>query len=201
MLALTARKRANSVYVYYFTWAFFIGAIKLLRLNRTIDKVRNYDSHPELPLDPDVVQPGEYKWPLHLTPALQLAVFLGGCGGTLARYGVSERIPETIAIWPVATFLINITGAFMLGFLLEALARRGKDKGKLRIIRLGVGTGFIGAFTTYSALAVETDLLVRADYLGVAIAYAFASVVVGIIFAVIGIQLASAHHKRKKVRS
>lgn len=153
------------------------------------------DTHPELPLDPDVVQPGVYEWPLHLTPSLMSVVFLGGCVGTASRYGITLVIAPLKDGWPLATFLVNMAGAFLLGLLLEALVRRGKDEGKRRLARLGVGTGFIGAFTTYSALAVETDLLLRNGHFGVACMYAGGSMFGGIIFSTIGIQVAAVHHK------
>ncbi|HEX5455978.1 MAG TPA: CrcB family protein [Candidatus Saccharimonadales bacterium] len=162
------------------------------------NKRLSYDSHPELPLDPDVVQPGRYRWPIHLTPALQLAVFIGGCFGTLARYGVALRLPVQDGAWPAATFAVNMIGAFLLGFLLEALARAGKDKGRRRLIRLLVGTGFIGSFTTYSSLAVEIDLLSRNGHHMTAILYAWATIIFGLILSILGIQAASMYLKQRK---
>ena len=52
---------------------------------------------------------------------------------------------------PVATFGINVVGAFLLSVLLELLAKHGLDIGWSRRVRLGVGTGALGGFTTYSA--------------------------------------------------
>jgi CrcB protein len=61
--------------------------------------------------------------------------------------------------FPVTTFGINVAGAFLLGALVETLARRGPDTGARRVLRLGLGTGVLGGFTTYSTLAVETASL------------------------------------------
>lgn len=156
------------------------------------------DTHPELPLDPDAVRPGAYRWPLHITPFLLAVVFVGGCLGTLSRYGIGLALTNSDGSWPVATFMVNLIGAFVLGLLLEALAKRGPDEGDRRIVRLGVGTGFLGAFTTYSALAVDTDLLMRSSKPGLAVLYLGLSVLGGLIFAAIGIQTAAFHRKRRK---
>jgi fluoride ion exporter CrcB/FEX len=60
---------------------------------------------------------------------------------------------------PIATFGINVIGAFLLGVLLEFLADRSPDIGWSRRMRLAVGTGGLGGFTTYSALATGTVIL------------------------------------------
>ena len=142
------------------------------------------DRHDELPLDPD--EPGGA---FHLTPAALGVVFTGGVAGTAARY-VAEESVRPWGAWPAATFLVNIVGAFALGVLMEALARRGPDLGARRRLRLLLGTGFLGAFTTYSALAVETALLARGGRVGLGVAYAAGSVIVGLVAAAVGIRAA-----------
>ena len=74
-----------------------------------------------------------------------MVVALGGAVGTLARYGLSHAVPDTGGV-PVATLVENVVGAFLLGLLLEALARSGPDVGRRRLARLGLGTGLLGAF-------------------------------------------------------
>lgn len=155
------------------------------------------DSHPELPLDPDAAQPGSYKWPPHLAASLQAVVFVGGCFGTLARYGIILQLPTQANDWPLATLIANLLGAFILGLLLEALVRRSKDTGKLRALRLGLGTGFVGAFTTYSSLAVEADLLAKSNHISTAIIYALVSVIGGVIFSALGIQMSAAYYRQR----
>jgi fluoride exporter len=141
------------------------------------------DSRPELPLDPD----GMPSRILHLQPAALLLVAAGGFAGTLARYGLSQAEPTRARAWPWGTFLANVIGAFVLGMLLEALARRGPDEGWRQRIRLLAGTGFCGAFTTYSALAVETDLLVRDARPALAAEYLAATVLLGLLATVLGL--------------
>jgi CrcB protein len=157
------------------------------------------DSHPELPIDPDVLQPRVFKRPVHLSIEFQLTVFIGGCIGGLARYGVTLISPAEINGWPVTTFIINLIGALFLGILLEALARCGDDSGKRRIVRLGMGTGFTGAFTTYSTLAIEAQLLLRSNHLIEAVTYALLSVICGIALSGLGIQLAATYNRRRGI--
>jgi CrcB protein len=168
--------------------------------NKSTPQPPQPDSHPELPLDPDIVLP-RIKQPIHLVQEYQLTVFVGGCLGALARYGVALLYPDKDGTWPTATFLVNMAGAFVLGCLLEGLARRGEDAELRRFLRLGIGTGFIGAFTTYSTLATDADLLMKDNHLALAIAYTLISVAGGLLFSAVGIKLATAHHKLQRVRS
>lgn len=162
---------------------------------RTADPQYPRDTHPELPLDPDVVMPGERKWPLHMTPGLQLVVLFGGCFGTLARYEVANWLPDPANAFPYSTLLVNLLGAFLLGALLESLARRSNDSGTRRLIRLGVGTGFIGAFTTYSTLAVEVGLFTIHGQMVLSVTYTLLSVFGGLICCAAGIHLAESFHR------
>ena len=120
-----------------------------------------------------------------------LIVALGGTFGTLSRYGIAQGVhPDTL--FPLATFLVNLTGSFLLGALLATLIVRGDDIGHRRTLRLLLGTGFLGGYTTYSALAVETDTLLRTDHVALGLAYAVATVVGGLLAAFAGIVAARA---------
>ncbi len=74
--------------------------------------------------------------------------------GTAAREGLVLTFPG-IGGLPTTILMINIAGAFLLGLLLESLLRAGNDDGARRTLRLMLGTGFCGGFTTYSAFAVD----------------------------------------------
>lgn len=159
------------------------------------------DKHPELPVDPDIVLP-RMRRPIHLVGEFQLTVFVGGCFGALSRYGLALLYhPAKDGSWPVATFLVNLMGAFILGLLLEGLARRGDDTGARRFVRLGIGTGFLGAFTTYSTLAVDADLLVKNGHVPLAAAYTLTSILAGLLLNALGIRIATAHNRRQRERN
>ncbi len=136
----------------------------------------------------------------HLRPLLILLVVIGGALGTAARHAVAEALPTAPGSWPIATLSVNLTGAFVLGVLLEALARRGPDIGRRRELRLFAGTGFCGGFTTYSAFALELDLLLRDRAPAIATGYAAVSVFGGILLTVLGIILAAGHHRWQQGR-
>jgi CrcB protein len=144
-----------------------------------------------LPLDPDLAP----EQPPHLRPGLIAAVAVGAVGGTLARYGIDVAWPLGSSSFPLPTLLINLSGAFILGLLIEALVRCGPDRGGRRVVRLLGGTGFCGAFTTYSALAVQSDLLFRGHHLASGVSYDIISVVGGLIATSVGIALGARQHR------
>jgi CrcB protein len=118
-------------------------------------------------------------------------VALGGLAGTLSRYGIAQAV-QPDALFPWATFLANTTGSFLLGALLATFIVRGDDIGHLRTLRLLLGTGFLGGYTTYSALAVETDTLLRTDHAALGLTYAVITVIGGLFAALAGIVTARA---------
>jgi CrcB protein len=131
-----------------------------------------------------------------MAPQSLLLVALGGAMGTSIRQLVAQLLPVSDGGWPAATFAVNVSGALLLGVLLEALARGGTEVGWRLRTRLFAGVGFCGALTTYRTLAVEVLLLVRGDQSGTAVAYAVASVVAGLLAAAAGVVVASAAHRR-----
>ena len=137
--------------------------------------------------------------PVHLTWRYLGLVAAGGTVGTALRALVTIAIPP-LGHFPVATFGINILGAFLLGALLEALARRGPDEGRRRVVRLLVGTGVLGGFTTYSALAVDANMLLTRDTVGTALLYSLGTIVLGAVATWVGIALSAALHRRRDAR-
>ncbi len=102
-------------------------------------------------------------------------VFLGGTVGTLARFGLGEAI-GSVAELPVGIFVINISGAFALGLLMELLARSG---GGIERLRLLLGVGLLGGYTTYSLLAFDVAALMLDGRALEALGYAAATLLVG----------------------
>ncbi|GAA4169979.1 CrcB family protein [Gryllotalpicola koreensis] len=128
--------------------------------------------------------------PLHLRPLPVLLVFLGGAAGTVSRYLLSLVIP-TVGGFPLATFAINLVGAFVLGLLLEGLLRGGNDVGWRQRVRLLFAPGFLGGFTTYSSLCVESVLLTENGQYVTGGGYAVASLLLGIAAAAAGVWVAA----------
>jgi len=153
-------------------------------------------SGPDRAVEDDPDASGPAGLPFHLRPAVLALVLVGGAGGTAARYGLEEAFPHHGTNWPTGTFVANILGAFVLGLLLEALVRRGDDTGRRRSVRLLMGVGFCGAFTTYSTLALEISLFVRDHAVGMAALYAAATVVAGVVAAWMGIVVATTAARR-----
>lgn len=150
---------------------------------------------PELPapvlLDPDVdaiTASGDVR-PLHLRVRYLYVVFVGGVLGTLARWCVGEWLAGSGGRWPVATLVVNLVGAFCLGLLLETLLRRAPDRGWPRLARLHFGTGFLGSFTTMSALATEVTLLADRSQWATALGYLAVSLFGGVLLAWCGVLL------------
>lgn len=160
------------------------------------------DPHAELGLDPDAPSQteGSAGRPAHLRLDLVTLVAIGGFLGALARYGFSLWEPTRSGHWPTGTFVVNVAGSFILGVLVEGLARAGPDDGWRQRARMLIGTGFCGALTTYSTLAVESDLLVRDHRSGLAVAYLLVSVVSGLIATTTGIVTATGHHRWRVAR-
>jgi fluoride exporter len=104
-----------------------------------------------------------------------VAVMIGGAAGALARWVVELAVPS-VAGFPLATFLINSTGAFGLGLvgvlLLERLA-------PTRYLRPLLGIGFLGAYTTFSTMAMEGVRLLDAGRPQLAVGYWVAALLVG----------------------
>ena len=113
-------------------------------------------------------------------------VVAGGAAGSLTRYGIGEWLNPGHVL-PIGTLLVNVTGSFALGALLALLLGRGDDTGRLREARLLLGTGFLGGYTTYSALAVETETLLRDGRIALGAAYAIGTVALGLLAALAGV--------------
>jgi CrcB protein len=115
-----------------------------------------------------------------------LWVGVGGFVGAIARYLLSLWVDARMATpFPVATLLINVSGSFILGTLSGALEFSTLPPE----IRLTLGVGFLGAYTTFSTFTYETLRLVEAGNAGLALGYVATSVVTGLIAATLGLAL------------
>ncbi len=113
-------------------------------------------------------------------------VFCGGALGTLLRYLI-DIAPTRLAGFALDIFIINVVGAFLLAFLVGWITGAGEPTPKQLRLRLLLGTGMMGGFTTYSTLAVEVaHSLSDGRWLG-ALAYSLGTVLAGAMVSVAGL--------------
>jgi len=117
-----------------------------------------------------------------------LVVTVGGALGALSRYGLGIWISNK---WnhgfPMHTFLINIIGAFLLGFMHILFIERLNVS---PLWRLGIGVGFLGAFTTFSTFGFEVISLLEGGSFFTAGLYTLLSILVGFTGVALGVGLA-----------
>jgi CrcB protein len=134
--------------------------------------------------------------PAHRRPTLILLVFLGGAIGAAAREALTIVLPAPDGGVPWAILVANLSGAFLLGLLLTVLGVHAVETRARRDLRLFLGTGLLGGFTTYSSLAVGGATLLEGDpWLGAA--YALGTVVAGLVAAALGVWLGGALTARR----
>jgi CrcB protein len=117
-----------------------------------------------------------------------LAVAGGGAAGAMLRYYLGGSILSRIAApFPTATFVINITGSFIIGFFLTLINERIPINPN---VRLAVAVGFVGAYTTFSTFEYETaklieerDFIIGLIYIALSLVLGFAAVTGGIVAA------------------
>ena len=117
-----------------------------------------------------------------------LVVGIGGALGAVARYLINiSPLANLFEKFPFPTFFINITGSFLIGFLLIIFTD------KLQInenLRLAIMVGGLGAFTTFSTFELEIWGLIKENQFITAFLYVFLSVLVGFVGVVAGVWLA-----------
>lgn len=112
-----------------------------------------------------------------MTLQVRLAVLVGGVVGTGLRAAVAALVP--VASFPLATLLVNLLGAFGLGWL------AGSRPDAPPRLRAFLGTGLLGSFTTFSALAV--DVVALGSRPGLLVLYAMATLAGGVALARLGV--------------
>ncbi|UPM55345.1 fluoride efflux transporter CrcB [Gottfriedia acidiceleris] len=119
-------------------------------------------------------------------------ILIGGFFGAILRYMISLSIHPLSNGFPIQTFLINIIGCFFLGFFLPMAKVKLKPEYTLLI-----GTGFTGAFTTFSTFSLENVILIDEKKLLVSLVYIISSIVIGISLAYLGFKAAEKFNKVK----
>jgi fluoride exporter len=104
------------------------------------------------------------------------AIFAGGVAGAVLRVALLQSHVGAAPGWPWVTFAENILGTFLLGYFATRLQERLPLSAYRRPL---LGTGFCGAFTTFSTMQVELVTVLDAHRYGLAAGYAASSIVAG----------------------
>lgn len=120
-----------------------------------------------------------------------LAVIAGGGIGSFLRYAITFAFAQRLGPgFPWATFVINVTGSFVIGIVAEVTQTRAMFASPL--LRLFLMTGVLGGYTTFSTFSFDTLTLATERAAMLAVSYAAGSVVLGIVAAFCGVALARA---------
>jgi CrcB protein len=122
------------------------------------------------------------------------AVFAGGAVGSMTRAALNTLAQPDPATWPWPTFAVNIVGAFLVGYFTTRLLERLPLSSYRRPL---LGTGLCGGLTTFSTMQVETLKMLEHGHWMLAVSYAVASIVLGLL----AVHVATALVRRARVRS
>jgi CrcB protein len=112
-----------------------------------------------------------------------LWICLAGAAGTAARYLIGLwSVGRFGPTFPYGTLIVNLTGCFLIAFVMEVAAARSWPE----TTRLAVTVGFLGGFTTYSSFNFETTRLAQTDILSGVSAYVLATLVGGLAAGILG---------------
>jgi CrcB protein len=116
------------------------------------------------------------------------AISLGAIPGALSRYYLTLFLARTLGTsFPFGTFVINITGALVMGFFVTLTLERTITSPDLRLL---IAVGFLGSYTTFSTYALDTSVLLQSGNKGLALFYWLGSAVLGFLSLEIGSFLA-----------
>jgi CrcB protein len=116
-------------------------------------------------------------------------VGLGGALGAIFRYLASVVTSKYyIGNFPLATFLVNISGCFLIGVLIGGLSSSSQNSNDLRLLFV---TGFCGAYTTFSTFAAENLTLIEHGNSRIALLYILLSIILGVLAVWLGVK---SHH-------
>lgn len=115
-------------------------------------------------------------------------VMIGGAFGSLLRYMTTVFVTERFAgRFPAGTFTVNLSGSFLIGVFMAALAARSAHPNW----RYLLVTGFLGGFTTFSSFEYEIFISTRLGDHGMAVLYSVVSVVLGLLAVLAGASVGS----------
>lgn len=121
------------------------------------------------------------------------AIFAGGALGALARAALGTLAVPDPARWPWPTFIVNIVGAFLLGYFTTRLLERLPLSSYRRPL---LGTGLCGGLTTFSTMQVETVRMIEHGHWPLAAAYTVVSIALGLL----AVHVATGLVRRARIR-
>jgi len=114
-----------------------------------------------------------------------LMIALGGALGAIARYEVASRIQSRlVSAFPWGTFVVNITGCFIMGLVTTVLVEKVGLHENWRFL---IPVGFIGAYTTFSTFEMETYRAVTGGSMATGLANVLGSLIVGYVALWLGV--------------
>jgi CrcB protein len=117
-----------------------------------------------------------------------LLIFTGGGIGSLFRFGLSRFVNKmTTSPFPYGTFLVNVIGCFLIGFIIFYTERFDDKAGQWRFF---LATGLCGGFTTFSTFSLENVQLLNDQRILLFLAYTIGSISIGILATYGGLLLA-----------
>lgn|GEM_PF-266534 len=143
-----------------------------------------------LPVDVDISEPdGFTKSSLGISKKtlIYLIVAFAGAIGALSRYLIEDAISVSHNGFPWNTFIINITGTFLLSLVMVLVLERFQSS---TLVRPLIATGFCGAYTTFSTFMVDASLLIKYNDYETAVLYLFMSLLCGLAVTLLGMYLA-----------
>jgi fluoride exporter len=118
-----------------------------------------------------------------------LLVMAGGAAGAALRFWLARILPVSAAGWPWPTFAANVAGGLAMGVLAAWTMRAGVAGEPLRLL---LGVGLLGGFTTFSAFSLEMAQMAERGQAALALSYAGASVGIALLAVFAGLTLGRA---------
>jgi CrcB protein len=121
-----------------------------------------------------------------ITPRVLAWIALGGILGSLARSLISHLWnPDPVGGFPTGTVVINVLGCLLIGMMVPVLAGHPKEEH----LRPFIVTGVLGGFTTFSAFALETGVMLDEGRLGLAGIYIGVTLLLGLLAVPLGVRI------------
>jgi len=125
-----------------------------------------------------------------MTFKLILMAAAGGAFGSVARFVTVSLAASTFGLgFPFGTVIVNVLGSFLMGVLVELLAIRAAPSDELRVL---LGVGFLGGFTTFSAFSLDFTALAARKAYDLAVLYVVGSVLLSLLAIFAGMALVRA---------